>query len=196
MSSNDKKLSGDEITAFHDGELAPTRAREIADRAAASPEAQVQLAALGEIGNLVRDHYGRAAQESSAGIASAWSRLEAQLEPLPSTRPGFFARFVDSLRPKLGYALVGAVGVAAGALLVSKVSGKNTIQMVMPQPVVLGERATGVELATAPMDTEVDEVDTAGGSAMIYQVPSDQADKPATTVIWVADADDAPEGPI
>lgn len=206
MSAPKEPVRGEDLMLLHDGELPPARAREVAERVAASPEAQAQKAGLDELAALTRAHYEAAASESDAQLAAAWAKLEGQLDA-PIVRPasvaaavgpsgGVWAWLGDVLRPRLGYALAGALGAAAGALLVAKL-GRGPIQMVpMDVPVVVQVHGgpSGTVMASAPIDTEV-EVDVPRGSAMVFPVAGEGSDRPATVVIWVTD--DAPmEGPI
>jgi anti-sigma factor RsiW len=193
----------EELMAFLDGELAPRDAREVEARVAASGEARQKLDALGEMSSLVREHYREATDAAEPGMAAAWARLEAQLGTVPPekvpARPatvpasaGFWPSILDTLVPRWTHLAAGAVGVAAGALLViglrePRVEVRTVIREVPPveQPAVVAAMAE---------DTAVDELDIQSGTGMVFQVPT-QNDKPATTVIWVTD-DTPTEGPI
>ena len=201
----------EELMAFLDGELPPRDAREVEARIDASAETRQKVEALEEMSELVRTHYERETEAAEPGMAAAWARLEAQLgaePPVPaaSTRAeaaraseggGFWQSIVDVFRPRFGYVLTGAIGVAAGALLVTALR-PITIQIVgvrEPVPVPIVDGAQPEVVAAAAEETEVDDLDVQSGTGMVFQVPGQNAEKPATTVIWVTD--DAPtEGPI
>jgi anti-sigma factor RsiW len=197
----------EELMAFLDGELPPRDAREVEARIDGSAETRKKVEALGELSTLVRTHYEQATSASEPNMAAAWARLEAQLGNAPAPAPqsaraesaraaaggGWWQSVVDAFTPRWSHLMTGAVGVAAGALLVfalrpaaAPVSAQvQPPRAVEPPPVV----------TASAEDTNVDDLEVAHGTGMVFQVPTKNADMPATTVIWVTD-DATTEGPI
>ena len=195
----------EELMAFLDGELPPRDAREVESRVAASAEARQKIDALGELSTLVREHYREATDKAEPGMAAAWARLEAQLGAAPpekvTARPviepavGFWQSIVDAVVPRWSHVAAGAVGLAAGALLVIGFRPAKIEIVTVKEPVII-DRAIVEPPVVAAMaeDTAIESLDIASGTGMVFQVPT-QNDKPATTVIWVTD-DTPTEGPI
>ncbi len=199
----------EELMAFLDGELAPRDARAVEGRIDASPDARAKVAALTELSTIVRGHYEQATAEVEPNMAAAWARLEAQLGDAPEKSPaaradstrlvpqtGFWQGLLDGLTPRWSHVMTGAIGAAAGALLVAAVSRQQlpSVTVNVTPPAVQPDGPSDVVAAIAE-DTQVDDLDVQSGTAMVFQVPGQNADKPATTVIWVTD-DSPTEGPI
>jgi anti-sigma factor RsiW len=200
----------EELMAFLDGELAPRDARDVEARIDASVDARRKVEALGELSTLVRTHYEQATSASEPNMAAAWARLEAQLGQAPveapvkaraesarsSGSPGWWQSVVDAF--SWSHVMTGAIGVAAGAILVFALrpgAGPESARR-DPQPAVApGEGEPPPVVTASAEDTNVDDLEVQSGTGMVFQVPTKNANMPATTVIWVTD--EAPvEGPI
>jgi negative regulator of sigma E activity len=186
----------EELMAFMDGELPPRDAREVEARLEKDPEAKQKLAALSEMSGLVREHYEHETSEIDPKLAGMWARLEAQLDAEPVARKparaeergGFLAWLADVFAPRT--LVVGVVGAAAGVLMTMAVLKNQRpinvkVEMTAPTP-----PPAPVLQASAP--TQVDELDVQAGSAMVFQVPSED-NGPATTVVWVTEDTPAEE---
>ena len=197
----------EELMAFLDGELPQRDAREVEARIDGSAETRLKVEALGELSTLVRTHYEQATSASEPNMAAAWAKLEAQLGNAPAPAPqgvraesaragvpgGWWQSVVDAFTPRWSHIMTGALGVAAGALLVFALRPGARPESAHHEPVVA---PTPPMVVTASAeDTNVDDLEVQSGTGMVFQVPSKNANMPATTVIWVTD-DTPTEGPI
>lgn len=199
----------EELMAFLDGELAPRDAREVEARIDGSAEARLKIEALGELSTLVRTHYEQATSASEPNMAAAWAKLEAQLGSAPAPAPqgaraesaragvagGWWQAVVDAFTPRWSHVMTGAIGVAAGALLVFALRPAAKPESAHRDPPVVAPSEPPPVVTASAEDTNVDDLEVQSGTGMVFQVPGKNANMPATTVIWVTD--DAPtEGPI
>jgi anti-sigma factor RsiW len=198
----------EELMAFLDGELPPRDAREVEARIDASAATRLKVEALGELSTLVRTHYEQATSAAEPSMAAAWAKLEAQLGNAPAPAPqgvrtdsarsgapgGWWQAVVDAFTPRWSHIMTGAIGVAAGALLVFALRPGARPESAHQGPVVAPVEPAPVVTASAE-DTNVDDLDVQSGTGMVFQVPNKNANMPATTVIWVTD-DSPTEGPI
>lgn len=187
-----------------DGELVSRDARDVEARLDQDPAAKQKLAAMAEVGAVVREHYQAETADIEAKLAGMWGRIEAQLDGAGAREParaareadgggGLWAWIVETFTPRT--VAVGLVGVAAGVAIAFGVLGHRRpleVNAVINVPVESVETAPPVVTAEA---TQIEELDVASGSAMVFQVPSDNAAVPATTVIWVT-SDSSAEEPI
>lgn len=194
-----ERITDEELGALCDGELGAREARELEARVATDDDARRRLEVMRQLGGVVRGHYQLATAEIEPKLAGMWARLEAELEPAParSTQPeageSFLERVLEWLSPR--GLVMGAVGVAAGVLLAVTVMGSGRLHVAKFQvPVTVPVLVPDVAVAAA-QQTDIEELDVASGSAMVFQVPSDDTNTPATTVIWVTSASGT-EGPI
>jgi anti-sigma factor RsiW len=184
--------------AFLDGELPAREAREVEARLDRDPVAKQQLEALAQLTKVVRTHYEGEIVDAEAKLAGLWSQIDKKLEgpassPIETVRPaasGLLAYLADLFTPRtIG---VGLVGVAAGALLM--------VALGRPRD---GELRVSFDLGPAPVAapvrtaeaTQIEELEVQTGSAMVFQVPSENSSEPATTVVWVT-GESAAEEPI
>jgi hypothetical protein len=197
----------EELMAFLDGELPPRDAREVEARIDGSAETRKKVEALGEMSSLVRAHYEAATEAAEPSMAAAWAKLEAQLAaapaPAPAAKPraesapteklGLWQSIVEAVAPRWSHIMTGALGVAAGLLLAAYLRPPGKIEIVKTkEPVQVLPPAV---VTASAEETNVDDLDVQGGTGMVFQVPSKNADAPATTVIWVTE-DSTTEGPI
>ncbi len=203
----------EELMAFLDGELPPRDAREVEARVDATVEDRRKVEALAELSVLVRGHYESETAAAEPGMAAAWAKLEAQLgaappekatvparaqTPRPGEQVGFWQSIVDAVAPRWSHIMTAAVGVAAGALLAAALRPPGAIHIVKvaaPVEVPVVAPVQPQVMAALAQDTEVDDLEVQSGTGMVFQVPSKNSEKPATTVIWVTD-ETTTEGPI
>ncbi|MBI4508884.1 MAG: hypothetical protein HY698_04565 [Deltaproteobacteria bacterium] len=174
-----------ELMQYLDGELAPSDSRRVEERVAASPEAQAKLDSLGQLGELLRGHYHRAAADAEPKLAMLWNRIDEQLAA-PRAREeragGFLASLRDWFTQYRGYFVTGAACGMAGALLAISLRG--------PTKEVVVERiyVTTPAMPSTPPRAQaavVESLEVSGGTGTIFQIPG-SGDEAATTVIWVA----------
>jgi anti-sigma factor RsiW len=165
-----------ELMEHADGETGgQTADAGVAARLERDPDARAKVAAIQEVGELVRGHLELSADAvHDAKFAAMWRRIDDQLEA-PAT--GFWSRVTGWFDRYRGHVIAGAVAALALILRPSTsdlgTSGHNGM-VIDVRPVAL--RAT----------PEIDSLDTPGGSSTVINLDDEDGH---TTVIWVTPAD-------
>ena len=156
----------EDLMLYRDGELDHAEARRVEEVLAANLADHEKLAALTQLGDVVKEHYHRASADARLG--GLWRRVERELERdanAESTRHRG-AGWLPSLR---GYLATSVVSAAAGAAIT-----------IWASQVPRGDGARRASRQSA----EVEALEVSEGTGTIFQIPGDDEDAP-TTVIWV-----------
>jgi anti-sigma factor RsiW len=189
-----KPHDDDELMLHADGELDERRARELEDFLAKHDDARGKVAAIGELGELVRGHLELSADAlPDAKLAAAWREIEKRLDgeaaPAPikerETAPhrnGWWRRassFFDRFRGHIITGVVSAGAVAALALVLAPGHDRNTSSE--------RDRDQPIDVRPAAFrPTQIEALDTPGGSPNVFHIQDEDG---AATVIWVTPAD-------
>jgi anti-sigma factor RsiW len=177
---------------FLDGELSPEDGRDV-ERALAAPAVRARADALAQLGGILRARYDLAADEAEERLEAMWEPLRAQVGSRPAqARPSFWGRVRDWIEGYRSHVMTGAVAAAAGALIAIFLTGQTGTRIVyLPR--------ASTQVAAAPADAEVENLEVYGGSGMVFHVPNDDArlggGTPTTTVIWLSQNDE-PDDPV
>lgn len=199
MSATHPKHDAEQRQRLHDGELGDDAGAARA-RAEASPEGRAELAALAQLGDLLRADAARAADEAEPAMDAIWARLEREMSPAAQapTSPSYGERLRGWFTlPQLATGLVGA---AAGAVLVVALREPRIVERhvhhMPPQTTVGGgPGAPGDVVPALHVAAEVESLEVVGGTGTVFQVEGDDGDE--STVIWVTrDEPSGSEGPI
>jgi len=172
-----------------DGELVERRARELDEALERDPDARGKVAAIGQLGELVRGHLELSADAvPDAKRAAMWREIEKRIEldteavakrEAPAGA-GWWRRLSSFFDRYRGHIITGVV--TAGAVAVLALALRPS-----------GDRAApGAE--HGPIDTRpaafrpslIEALDTPGGSPNVWHLPGEDG---AATVIWVTPAD-------
>lgn len=142
------------------------------------PIAQRKVAAVGELGELVRGHLELSADTvPDAKFAAMWREIDGAIGDAPVAK-GWLARWFDRYR---GHVLTGVVSAGAVAALAI---------MLRPSGDTAGSAASRALLVApaAYRPTEIEDLETPGGNSAVFNVKDDD-DGGSTTVIWVTPED-------
>jgi hypothetical protein len=130
-------------------------------------DGRAKVAAVRELGELVRGRLERAADElPEARFAQLWAEIDKKIDPPPAPR-GWFERY-------RGYVITAAVSAGAVAALAV---------------ILRGSSASPPAAALAPVvhrPSEIEELDTPGGNSTVFNLADEDG---STTVIWVTPTD-------
>ena len=142
-------------------------------------QGRAKVAAVGELGELVRGHLELSADAvPERKFEAMWREIDKAIAPEAVSAPGFGARlsrWFDRYRGHLVTGLVSAGAVAAIALVVrpSGDSGTSSTEPLQVTP-------------AAYRPTEIEDLDTPGGTSTVINLKDDDG---STTVIWVTPED-------
>jgi hypothetical protein len=160
-----------ELMEFADGETTDPRVAARADR---EPDARAKIAAVRELGELVRGHVELAADAvPDARFAAMWRRIDDQLDAPRGPRARFSA-WLDRYR---GHVLTGVASAGVVAALA-----------IVLRPSLHGSAASAVDVLPVALRAapEIDGLDTPGGSTTVFDLADEDGH---TAVIWVSPAD-------
>lgn len=175
--------AGDELALMElaDGETyaeGDTSDPELLARLDREPDAKAKVAAVRQLGELVRGHLELTADAvPDAKLAAMWRRIDDQLATAPV---GLWARITAWFDRYRGHVITGAVSAGAVAALAL---------VMRPGGAELGGRGHGVidvrpvALRATP---EIDALDTPGGSSTVINLSDEDGH---TAVIWVTPED-------
>jgi len=152
----------------------------VAARLARDPDARVKVAAIKQIGELVRGHLELSADAvHDAKFAAMWRRIDDQLEQ-PAT--GLWARVSRWFDRYRGHVITGAVSAGAVAALAL------ILRPSTPDPGIPGRNAAAIDVRPVALRAtpEIDSLDTPGGSSTVINLDDEDGH---TTVIWLTPAD-------
>jgi len=144
------------------------------------PDARLKVAAIREVGELVRGHLELSADAvHDAKFAAMWRRIDDQLE---APAAGVWARLTRWFDRYRGHVITGAVSAGAVAAL-ALILRPGTPDAGMPGRSGAAIDVRPVALRATP---EIDSLDTPGGSSTVINLDDEDGH---TTVIWVTPAD-------
>jgi len=196
-----KKIPQTDLMLFADGELTGTAAEEIGAAVSENTVARERVAAVREIGEVLRGHLELETDEtlSNARTARMWDGIESGIAS-PSrggvareeAQMGLWeslTRWWDSFH---SHVLVGAgVGVATLLLVVAVRPFEREVERTVQAPSRLPVRAVALQ-GQAP---EVENMEIYDGQGMILTVAGEDGEAP-TAVIWLQDEEPSVEGPL
>jgi hypothetical protein len=160
-----------------DGEVADADVVMLIER---DPDAQAKIAAIKQVGELVRGHLELSADAvHDAKFAAMWRRIDEQLER-PAT--GLWARVTRWFDRYRGHVITGAVSAGAVAALAL------ILRPGTPGPGGQGRNAATIDVRPVALRAtpQIDSLDTPGGSSTVINLDDEDGH---TTVIWVTPAD-------
>lgn len=158
-----------------DGEISDA---EIAPRLEREPDARAKVAAVRELGELVRGHLELNADAvHDAKFAAMWRRIDDQIE-VPAG--GVWARITGWFERHRGHVVTGVVSAGAVAALAL------VLRPSAPDGPGVGRGAIRVQPVAMRSAPEIDALDTPGGSSTVINLDDEDGH---TTVIWVSPAD-------
>lgn len=189
------KPTDPDLMLLADGELADGEAGAL--ERAAGPTGAAKLAALREVGELVRGHLELAADAAEPRLAGLWDLVERRLDADPARR---FSQWLDAHR---GHVLTGALSagaVAAVAIMLRAEPRVEYREVAVPVradggaavPVGGDGGVAGPVVVVAATPPEVESLEVSGGTGTVFTV-EDEDGGPDTAVIWVT-PDDILEG--
>jgi len=188
---------------YVDGELPAREAKQLDKRLAAAAsedrdavEDRARVAAMRQLGDVVRARYDLAADEAAPRLADMWSRLDRALASRDTEPVTLAARIAAWWHDFKSHVFVGAACAAAAALVVfllmRRPDGQSEVVFVPTAPPELNSPPTKVMASEG--EAESLEVE---GTATVFRIPSEGDDEEAaTTVIWITPDDSGSEGPI
>lgn len=162
-----------------DGDGGPAGA-DVAARIGRDPDARVKVAAIRQIGELVRGHLELSADAvHDAKFAAMWRRIDDQLEAPATGLWSRVARWFDRYR---GHVITGAVSAGAVAALAL------ILRPGTPDGGFAGRPGAAIDVRPVALRAtpEIDSLDTPGGSSTVINLDDEDGH---TTVIWVTPAD-------
>ncbi|HKA86694.1 MAG TPA: hypothetical protein VKE22_03475 [Haliangiales bacterium] len=161
-------MKDEDLLRYLDGELSPREAREAEAAIEASPDARRKLDAMRQLRDVVAARIEAEVADAEAELEGSWRKIAAALPEPP--RAGVWARLREWFDAYRGHVLTGALAASAGVVLTL---------VLHPSGRMAGAPPEAAEAAV------VESLEVPEGSGTILQVPSDDKNAPATTVIWL-----------
>lgn len=202
------KVSDPDLMMLADGELDAAEASAL--ERAAGAAGTVKVAAVREVGDLVRGHLELAADDAEDRLGGLWNLVERRLdmpaEPATAARataadpaPGFWSRLVRWFDGHRAHLLTGALSAGAVAALAIVLREEPRVEVRTVEVPAKGSAVTPttggssqdpvVLVATPP---EVESLEVNGGTGTVFTI-EDEDGGTETAVIWVT-PDDVLEG--
>jgi hypothetical protein len=163
-----------------DGESVGEDGAGITARLDRDPDARLKVAAIKQVGELVRGHLELSADAvHDAKFAAMWRRIDDQIDQ-PAT--GLWSRVTGWFDRYRGHVITGAISAGAVAALAL------ILRPATPDPGVLGGTGAAIDVRPVALRAtpEIDSLDTPGGSSTVINLDDEDGH---TTVIWVTPAD-------
>jgi len=198
------KVTDPDLMMLADGELDAAEASAL--ERAAGANGTVKVAALREVGDLVRGHLELAADDADERLNGLWDLVERRLDmPEPvadqakparaaAASPGFWSRLVRWFDGHRAHLLTGALSAGAVAALAIVLREEPRVEIrtveVPAKPVATDGGGEPIVLVATP--PEVESLDVSGGTGTVFTI-EDEDGGTETAVIWVT-PDDVLEG--
>jgi hypothetical protein len=198
------KVTDPDLMMLADGELDAAEASAL--ERAAGANGSLKVAAVREVGDLVRGHLELAADDADERLNGLWNLVERRLdndkdevaatktEATPAS-PGFWSRVVKWFDGHRAHLLTGALSAGAVAALAFVLREDPRVEVrFVDRPVVADKTPDAganpmVLVATPP---EVESLEVNGGTGTVFTIENDDGET-ETAVIWVT-PDDVLEG--
>lgn len=219
MTTGPRKTFTDvELMLYADGELAPDRAREVADWIAADEGARLKLESMRQVGEAVRTYTELETDQAEVELpafSELWQRIERRVqanghaavradgtgdrvpaEPVRARRPardsGLWAGIRRWFEDHRGHVLTGAISAGAACAVMLALGPRDTVVERVRET---GGVAVGTPAVLRSQPPEVEDLEVYGGSGTILTIEADKDDDSAATVIWLSN-DDEKEAPL
>lgn len=214
MTTSARKTFTDvELMLYADGELAPDRAREIAELIAADADARLKLESLRQVGEAVRTYTELETDQAEVELpafSELWQRIERRVqanghapvradgtgdrvpaEPVrarrPATQSGPWAGIRRWFEDHRGHVLTGAISAGAACAVMLALGPRETVVERVRES---GGVTVGTPAVLRSQPPEVEDLEVYGGSGTILTIEADKDDDSAATVIWLSNDDD------
>jgi hypothetical protein len=203
------KVTDPDLMMLADGELDAAAATAL--ERAAGPSGSVKVAAVREVGDLVRGHLELAADDAEDRLSGLWDLVERRLDhdpaaaaearparaAAPEEAPGVWSRIVRWFDGHRAHLLTGALSAGAVAALAFVLREDprveiRTVEVPVKQtnPVIADGGSDPMVLVATP--PEVESLEVNGGTGTVFTI-EDEDGGTETAVIWVT-PDDVLEG--
>jgi hypothetical protein len=207
------RLDDMDLMQLHDDELADGERTAVQSQADGSADDRAKLAAMEQIGEVVRTHVEMAADDAEPKFAAMWAGIERRIQsngeraaapaqpavqrvPEPSAASGgllaAFGRWLDRHRTPM---ISSAVAAGAVAVLFLVLRPQKVIEREGPERIVRVPAAVDAVPASRGAPAQVEELTVVGGTGSILTIPG-EAGENDTTVIWIEPDEDDMGGPI
>lgn len=181
----------DELMRFIDGEMSSAEARQFEEKARRAADVEGKVAAVRQLGEVVRARYDAAADEAEPKLDALWARIEDRMvaparKPAAPADAGMFAAMREWLATHRGYVMTGALSAVAAALLVIILRPAEVREVPGPKEIVeVPVEKTPALVSVKARAIEIEELETAEGSPDVIRIPSGDEDQPPTLVVRV-----------
>lgn len=198
------KVTDPDLMMLADGELDDADARAL--ERAAGANGTLKVAAVREVGDLVRGHLELAADDAEDRLGGLWDLVERRLDaadpakdvaPAVAGSPGVWARFVRWIDGHRAHLLTGALSAGAVAALAFMLREEprvitKTVQIEVPAKGGADAGGSGDPMVLVATPPEVESLEVNGGTGTVFTIEDDDGGT-ETAVIWVT-PDDVLEG--
>jgi anti-sigma factor RsiW len=210
-----KTFTDVELMLYADGELAPDRAREVADWIASDGDARLKLESMRQVGEAVRTYTELETDQAEVELpafSELWQRIERRVqanghapvrangavervpaEPVRARRPvsaepsGLWAGVRRWFEDHRGHVLTGAISAGAACAVMIALGPRDTVVERVRES---GGVAVGTPAVLRSQPPEVEDLEVYGGSGTILTIEADKDDDSSATVIWLSNDND------
>jgi hypothetical protein len=181
----------DDLMRFIDGEMSSAEARQFEEKARGTADVEGKVAAVKQLGDVVRARYDAAADEAEPKFDALWARIEDNMvaparKPAAAADVGMFAAMREWLASRRGYVMTGALSAVAAALLVIILRPAQVREVPGPKEIVeVPVEVTPALVHVKARAIEIEELETAQGAPDVLRIPSGDEDQPPTLVVRV-----------
>lgn len=207
-----KTFTDVELMLYADGELAPDRAREVAEWIAADGDARLKLESMRQVGEAVRTYTELETDQAEVELpafSELWQRIERRVQanghapsraelpapaapvrarrPTSDDRSGLWAGIRRWFEDHRGHVLTGAISAGAACAVMLALGPRDKVVERVRES---GGVTVGTPAALRSQPPEVEDLEVYGGSGTILTIEADKDDDSAATVIWLSNDDE------
>ena len=146
------------------------------------PAAREKIAAIGELGELVRGHLELSADAvPAARFEQIWDAVDKSLASAPEKKSGVWSRIGGWFERHRGHVITGVVSAGAVAALALVLRGPSN-----SSTTASNAHGTPNVVPVAYRPTEIESLDTPGADSTVFNLQDEDG---AATVIWVTPED-------